>query len=96
MFKNVVAFAPMVLSAAVLFSSNAVSAQDTNVPQNKTECMQAVTDTKEARASNPEIGPKAAKVYDEVVELAEKRCEQGEFVYAGELLNLARGMVASE
>lgn len=96
MSKIVFALAPMVLSGFVLFQSQSAFAQDTNVPKNNAECAQAVADAKAARENEPDIGPKAGKIFADVVELAEKRCEQKEFVYAAELLNLARGMVASE
>ena len=84
------------LSGFVLFQSQSAFAQDTNVPKNKADCMQGVADAKLARENEPDIGPKAGKIFDGVIELAEKRCEQSEFVYANELLNLARGMTASE
>ena len=96
MSKIVFALAPMVLGGFMLFQSKSVFAQDPNFPKSNAECAQAVADAKAARENEPDIGPKAGKIFDDVVELAAKRCEQKEFVYAGELLNLARGMVASE
>ncbi len=96
MSKKLFALAPLALSGVVMFHSHAVFAQDTNVPKNKTECAQAVADAKTARENEPDIGPKAGKIFGQVIELAEKRCSQGEFVYAADLLNLARGMTASE
>lgn len=83
--------------AAMLFAYPAASFA-ANGPQiaDASQCSQSVKDTKEARASNPDIGDKAAKVFDELIALAEKRCEQKEFKFADELLQVARGMVASE
>lgn len=83
--------------AAMLFAYPLASFA-ANEPQvaDASQCSQGVKDTKEARASNPDIGPKAAKTFDDLMALAEKRCEQKEFKFADELLQVARGMVASE
>lgn len=59
-------------------------------------CKQALVDIKEQRLAEPEIGDKAAKMFDEVVALAEQRCASKEYKYANDLLTIARGMVASE
>jgi len=53
-------------------------------------------DAKSARADQPAIGDKSAKVFDSIIALAEQRCAEKEFVYADQLLNIARGMVAFE
>jgi len=59
-------------------------------------CKQALVDIKEQRLAEPEIGDKAAKMFDEIVALAEQRCANKEYKYANDLLTIARGMVASE
>ena len=59
-------------------------------------CETAIKDTQEARAGNPVLGPKAAKAFDGLMELAAQRCQSGEFQYADDLLVIARGMVSSE
>jgi len=59
-------------------------------------CESAISDTREARAGNPDLGPKSEKVFDELVELAGRRCQAGEYQFADDLLVIARGMVASE
>ena len=60
------------------------------------QCKQALEDAKTARANEPDIGDKSGKVFDNIIALAEQRCAEKEFVYADQLLNIARGMVASE
>jgi hypothetical protein len=101
MTKMTSALAPVVLGGflcVVAFSADAQKAQRPEDSQvtNAKECAQGITDTKEARATNPTLGPKAAKAFDEILELAEKRCASNEFSNAAELLNVARGMVSSE
>ena len=59
-------------------------------------CEAAIKDTQEARAGNPDLGPKSAAVFDSLLELAAQRCKDGEYQYADDLLIVARGMVASE
>ena len=59
-------------------------------------CEAAIQDTQEARAGNPDLGPKSAEVFDSLLEFAAQRCKDGEYQYADDLLIVARGMVASE
>jgi hypothetical protein len=59
-------------------------------------CESAIKDTQEARAGNPDVGPKAAAAFDSLLELAAQRCKNGAYQYADDLLVVARGMVASE
>jgi urease accessory protein UreF len=101
MIRKTLPLAQLVLGGLLLVQTQPAFAQAASRPEatqitNAQECTQAIADTQEARSSNPEIGPKAAKIFDEVMELAAKRCEQKQFDNAGELLNIARGMVASE
>jgi len=101
MIRKTLPLAQLVLGGLLLIQTHAAFAQTASRPEetqvtNAQECTQAIADTQEARAGNPELGPKAAKVFEEVMELAAKRCEQKQFANAGDLFNIARGMVASE
>lgn len=96
MIKKSTVLAQVVLAAVLLSQTNSVLAQTSTQVTNAEECKQGIADTNEAKNSNPELGPKAAKAFEEIMELAAKRCEQKEFPFAAELLNVARGMVASE
>ncbi len=101
MIRKSYALAPLVLGGFLLAFAPALPAQAAGKQThgqvtNDKECTQAIADTKESRAGNPELGPKAAKAFDEILALAEKRCEQKEYPFAAELFNIARGMVASE
>jgi hypothetical protein len=77
----------------LLGSASKVDAQQIS---NEKQCLQAVKDTEEAITSNPKIGDKAEKILLEVMALAKQRCEEKQFANAKDLLELARGMVASE
>ncbi len=63
---------------------------------NTVECTTALADTREAQSSNPTLGDKSAKAFEEIFALAEQRCADNQFANAADLLNIARGMVASE
>jgi hypothetical protein len=63
---------------------------------NKKNGMQAVADAKEAKEAEPHIGDKSEVVFDQFVARAAERCEANEFQHADQLLNIARGIVASE
>ncbi len=60
------------------------------------QCLDVIADTKEAIEENPAIGDKSEKILLEVMKLAQQRCDEKNFSAAQELLDLARGMVASE
>lgn len=86
-----------IAAATIVFASSAFAASTKSKQMtDDLTCKQAVVDAKEARENEPDIGDKSAKVFDEIVRLAEQRCAQKEYAYAAELLNIARGMVASE
>jgi len=55
-----------------------------------------VSDAKEAKEAEPHIGDKSEVVFDQFVARAAERCEVNEFQHADQLLNIARGIVASE
>ncbi len=61
----------------------------------RAECTKALTEAKEAR-SKSDSGPKANKEADELLEVAEHLCGQGNFVYAGNVLAVVRGILATE
>lgn len=84
------------LAVSCLVIATSAGAQSYTEPTNTNNCMQAVSDTRQAKEENPALGEKSQAVFDQIVELAVKRCQDKEFQHAGELLNIARGMVASE
>lgn len=63
---------------------------------NKKECTAAVADTLAAASENPDLGDKFQPIFKQLVALAESRCTDSQFVYADQLLTLARTMVAAE
>lgn len=96
MSKKFYALAPMVLGGLLLSPIVNASVRDSNAPANEQLCMQAINDVKAQRQTEPDIGPKAAIKFDEVVKEAEQLCAKKDFAAAGEALTLARGMIASE
>ena len=96
MLNKFSALALGVMTAAVLVYSTSSFAGTASQVTNAAECAQGIKDSLEARANEPELGPKAAKSFDEIIELAKQRCAGKEYSNAAELLNIARGMVASE
>lgn len=93
MTSKTILFASATLMAFAVVQAFPLSASMINNP---VQCKQAIEDAKTARADEPDIGDKSGKVFDEIVAMAEQRCAEKEFVYADQLLNIARGMVASE
>ena len=81
------------LAAALLLTATPASAQEIMTEK---QCNEVVQDTIEAIDENPALEGKAEKILLEVLELAKQRCEEKQFDNAKDLLNLARGMVASE
>jgi len=63
---------------------------------NDKQCQSALKDVTEAVDENPAIGDKAEKILMEVIALARQRCDEKQYDNAKDLLDLARGMVASE
>ncbi|MDF1749397.1 MAG: hypothetical protein P1V34_11045 [Alphaproteobacteria bacterium] len=61
----------------------------------KKACMQAVQDVRDARAS-ASIGTKAKAEVDNLIQVSDHLCTQGNFVYVEKLLQIARGMTAGE
>ncbi len=93
MKSKTILFASAALIAFVVVQASSVSASMITTPA---QCKQALEDAKTARTNEPDIGDKSGKVFDDIIALAEQRCAEKEFVYADQLLNIARGMVASE
>jgi len=63
---------------------------------NDKQCQAVIKDTQEAIADNPSLGDKFQPILEQIMELAKKRCADKEYSNAGELLELARGMVGTE
>ena len=84
-----------VLLLAVLFSPESAVAQGMTEKQ---KCLRGVLDVRETMASaeTPEPGAKIRAEVENLLEVSTHLCEQGNFVYAGKLLELARGLVVSE
>lgn len=61
----------------------------------KADCVSALTDARNARAES-DSGPKANKQADDLLEVAEHLCNQGNFVYAGKVLAVVRSILATE
>ena len=64
----------------------------------KEKCQDLVKDVVEILSSDegPRIGDKAEADVRKMIEIATHLCDQGNFVYAGTLMELARGYMASE
>jgi len=88
---NVVAL--VVLSTFAVAPVGAAYAADI---MNDKQCQNAVKDTEEAIHENPTLGDKAEKILMDIMALAKKRCDEKQYSNAKDLLDLARGMVASE
>ncbi len=86
----------LTLGAALLVPLYGTSAFGANKIMNKKECLSVVKDTEQAIDENPALGDKAEKILMAVMDLAKTRCEEKQFDNASDLLELARGMVASE
>ena len=61
----------------------------------KQKCTQSVEDVRKMRASS-DAGPRANKEADELIEVAQHLCTQGNFVYADKLMEVARGLLTTE
>lgn len=84
----------IILALAALSLLTAAPAMAQTVRDKKT-CIRAVEDAKSARA-DATIAAKTMAEADDLIRIAEHLCTQGNFVYADTLLQLARGMLASE
>ena len=80
--------------AAVFVMSNVTMAQ---AQSEKDKCFYDLKQVKEMQANpTPAIGPKATKMVDELVVLAEQRCNEGEYKKAGELMTTVRSALSNE
>ncbi len=95
MFTKTTRFAVAAVAVTLFAQPFGVSA-DTRSLSEIDICMQALKDTKDARAANPVIGAKATVDFDKLVAEAEAKCQAGQSVDAQKMLVEARGMVASE
>ena len=82
------------LIAVGLFALVAAPAAAQSISSKK-ECARALADAREARASS-DAGPKANKEADDLLEVADHLCSQGNFVYAANVLAAVRGILATE
>ena len=85
-------FAAALFVGAAILTGNAL-AQEFNT---KEGCRQVIKDTDEAIDINPAVAGKEEEMLLAVMALARVRCEEGQFENAKDLLELARGVVASE
>ncbi len=82
-----------VLVATFFLSASVVKAEDI---LDQKQCRSVVKDTYEAIDDNPALGGKSEKILLAIMVLAEQRCDEKQFKNAKDLLDLARGMAASE
>lgn len=82
---------------AMTFVANTQIANAQIITDNQ-KCLGAIETIQKMKTDDdtPEIGEKAEAELDAVVEVAKHLCEQESYVYAGKLLEVARGMLASE
>ena len=81
----------LALAAAALAAAPATA----QVVKDKATCEQAVKDAKEGLAT-ASVGAKSYKEAEDMVRISEHLCTQANFVYAERLLEIVRGMTASE
>ena len=81
----------LTLAAAALTAAPAAA----QVVKDKPSCAQAVTDAREGLAT-ASIGARPQKEAEDMVRIADHLCTQANFVYAERLLEIVRGMTASE
>lgn len=62
----------------------------------KDKCLAQVALVEQMKQDEPEVGEKSEAKIKELMEVATHLCEQGNFVYAGKLTDVARGMLVSE
>ena len=93
MFEALKYFTMGALLIASLLSIGVVKAEDI---LDEKQCRSVVKDTEEAINENPTLGEKSEKILLAVMVLAIQRCDEKQFANAKDLLDLARGMVASE
>lgn len=85
---------PKVMLSLCLVAFLTAPAQAQSV-MSKAECTKALTEAQEARSTS-DAGPKANEEADELLEVAEHLCNQGNFVYASNVLAVVRGILATE
>ncbi len=61
----------------------------------KDECLRGVEDVSAAYAER-DIGEKASIQVEKLIQISAHLCEQGNFIYAKELQEMVRGMLATE
>ncbi len=76
-------------------SATAFAADTGKYKSPKDACLRGVEDAKEAYAAK-DVGEKAAVEAEKLIEISAHLCEQGNFAYADDLLELVRSMLATE
>lgn len=87
---------PAIIVMIVSIASAPVFAAETGKYKSPKEaCVRGVEDAKEAYAAK-DVGEKAAAEAEKLIEISAHLCEQGNFAYADDLLELVRSMLATE
>ncbi len=88
-------FGTVCMMAVVAASTVSFASDAGKYKSPKDACVQGVKDAKEAYAAK-DVGEKAAVEAEKLIEISAHLCEQGNFAYADDLLELARSMLATE
>ena len=83
------------LIAVSMASAGAFAAGGETYKSPKDACVRGVEDARDAYAKR-DIGEKASMQVQQMIEISAHLCEQGNFLYAEELLAMVRGMLATE
>lgn len=85
----------MFLAAALVFASSDLHAA---MKSEKEKCLASIAVIAEMKADDetPDIGEKASLELEQLIEIANHLCEQGNFKYASDIVAIARGMLVSE
>lgn len=76
-------------------SASAFAAEGAKYKSPKNTCLRGVEDVQAAYAEK-DVGEKAALEAEKLIEISAHLCEQGNFAYAEDLLELVRSMLATE
>ena len=83
------------MAAALTVSAAAFAAAGDKYKSPKDACLRGVEDLSAAFAER-DIGEKASIQVEKLIQISAHLCEQGNFVYAKELQEMARSMLATE
>lgn len=85
----------VVLVATVLAFPASAATRNAPTVFDKPSCARAVTDARDAAAAS-QVSEKVQADVAELIRVSDHLCTQGNFVYAENMLQIARGMVAEE